>query len=141
MTRSPLPWLGLCLVLLRVPAPARAGEADEAAVRKAVTLYASFDDGVKADVGGGALTLGTRTNHGTEKGQFVFAKGFDANVFRVARGRGVAGGALEAVDVLPRNGRVFFPAKGNLAYKKGGWSGALSFWLDTDPNKLLKTSF
>ena len=26
--------------------------------------------------------------------------------------------------MLPRNGRIFFPAKGNLAYKKGGWGGA-----------------
>src|SRR5207237_3596931 len=55
--------------------------------------------------------------------------------------KGVHGGALEAVDVLPRNGRIYFPAKGNLAYKKGGWGGALSVWCNTDPNKLLKTKF
>jgi hypothetical protein len=36
---------------------------------------------------------------------------------------------------------VFFPAKGNLAYKQGGWGGAVSVWLNTDPNKLLKTKF
>jgi hypothetical protein len=42
---------------------------------------------------------------------------------------------------LPRNGRIFFPAKGNIAFKPGGWSGAVSFWLNTDPNKLLKTRF
>src|SRR5262249_30277665 len=36
---------------------------------------------------------------------------------------------------------IFFPAKGNLAYKKGGWGGAVSVWCQTDPNKLLKTKF
>jgi hypothetical protein len=116
---------------------------DEAALRKAVTLYASFDEEVKADVGGGALTFSTRSNHPAEaeKGKFVFAKGFPAKAFRIAKGRGVHGGALECLAVLPRNGRVFFPAKGNLAYRKGGWGGAVSVWLKTNPDKLLKTPF
>ena len=43
--------------------------------------------------------------------------------------------------MLPRNGRIFFPAKGNLAFKKGGWGGAVSLWINTDPNTLLKTKF
>ena len=43
--------------------------------------------------------------------------------------------------VLPRNGRIFFPGKGNLAYQPGGWGGAVSVWIDTDPNVLLKTRF
>jgi hypothetical protein len=112
-----------------------------AALRKAVTFYASFDEAPRGDFGAGGLELGTRTNSTREKGKFVFAKGYDANVFKVARGKGVAGGALECTDVLPNNGRVFFPAKGNLAYKKGGWGGAVSVWVNTDPNKLLKTTF
>src|SRR5262249_26993368 len=68
-------------------------------------------------------------------------KGFDGKVFRIAKGKGIHGGALEATDVLPRNGRIFFPAKGNLAFKKGGWGGAVSVWVNTDPDKLLKTPF
>ncbi|MCI0457900.1 MAG: SUMF1/EgtB/PvdO family nonheme iron enzyme [Gemmataceae bacterium] len=148
--RSPTRQQGSCLVpCLRVglvcavlwpTLSARAQDADEAALRKAVTLYASFDESVRADVGGGQLTLDTRFNHETEKGKFVFKKGFNADIFRIARG-GVSGGALEATDVLPRNGRIFFPAKGNLAFKKGGWGGTVSFWINTDPDKLLKTSF
>src|SRR5262249_15135506 len=47
----------------------------------------------------------------------------------------------ECSDILPRNGRLFFPARGNLAFRKGGWGGALSFWLNTDPNSRLKTPF
>jgi hypothetical protein len=114
--------------------------ADEASLRKAVTFYASFDESLTPDVGHGVL--GTRKNHETEVGKFVFEKGYDSSVFRVAKGKGIAGGGcLEAVDVLPRNGRVFFPVAGNLPFKKGGWSGALSVWVNTDPNTLLKTKF
>src|SRR6476660_8956261 len=90
--------------------PARADEND---VRKAVTFYASFDEAVKGDFGGGELNPGTRFPHPTEKGQFVFEKGVDTTVLKIARGKGVAGGALEATDVLPKNGRAFFPVKGN----------------------------
>ena len=45
------------------------------------------------------------------------------------------------VDVLPRRGRIFFPARGNLAYASGDFSGAVSFWMNTDPNRSLKTPF
>src|SRR4051812_8340211 len=108
--------------------------ADDAALLRAVTFYAGFDEAVAADRGGGALTPDTRFNHPTTAGQFVVEKGVDAKVFRIAKGKGVAGGALEVVDVLPRNGRIFFPVKGNLAYRKGGWGGALSVWCNTDPD-------
>src|SRR5439155_250054 len=62
-------------------------------------------------------------------------------VFTIAKDGGIHGGALEVKDVLPRNGRIFIPAKGNLAFKKGGWGGAVSFWMKTDPETLLKTKF
>src|SRR5437879_9177041 len=125
---------------LPLAAPAGDKKADSLLL-KAVTFYASFDDGPKGDFGGGDLTLSTRFNHPTEKGKFVFEKGFDSKVFRIARGKGVHGGALEVVDVLPRNGRIFFPAKGNLAYKPDGWGGSVSLWINTDPDKLFKTKF
>jgi formylglycine-generating enzyme required for sulfatase activity len=130
---------GVALIALSLFASV--SHADDAAIRKAVTFYASFDESPKADVGGGELTLRTRFNDEKEKGKFVFENKFDDKVFRVAKGKGVAGGALEATDVLPRNGRVFYPLKGNIAFKKDGWDGALSCWINTDPNKLLKTKF
>jgi hypothetical protein len=108
---------------------------------KAVTFYASFDTAVRGDFGGGELTLSTRSNHKTEKGAFVFEKGFPEKAFRIAPGKGISAGALEAVDVLPDNGRIFFPAQGNIGYKKGGWSGTLSMWVNHDPDTQLKTSF
>jgi hypothetical protein len=108
---------------------------------KALTLYASFDEQVAADFGGGALSLSTRFNHPTEKGKFTYEPGFSSKAFRIAKGQGIHGGALEAADVLPNNGRIFFPAKGNIAFKKGGWGGAVSVWIKTDADKLLKTPF
>jgi hypothetical protein len=133
----------LLTILGIIPATGEDKAAEDAAsaLRKAATFYASFDEEVRADFGAGELTPGTRYNHETEKGKYVFEKGIDAKVFRIAKDKGVHGGALEATDVLPRNGRIYFPAKGNLAFKKGGWGGALSVWCNTDPNKLLKTKF
>jgi hypothetical protein len=131
----------LSLALLNL-SPAIGAEVDETALRKAATLYASFDETVIADSGSGSgLSLSTRSNDPQKKGQFLFEKGFNAKVFRIARDKGVHGGALEVVDALPDNGRVFFPLKGNLAYRKGGWGGAMSCWINTDPEKLLKTKF
>src|SRR5262249_56248400 len=82
MRRTARTFLGLLAVLACPPALAPAADADPAAVRKAVSFYASFDDQVAGDLGGGGLALSTRTNHPTEKGQFVFEKGFDPKVFR-----------------------------------------------------------
>lgn len=134
-----LPRLGLALVATGLFLAT--GRADEASVRKAVTFYASFDESLKGDVGGGDLNPGTRFSHPTEKGQFVFEKGVDTTVLKVAKGKGVAGGALEATDVLPKNGWLYFPVKGNLAFKKDGWSGSVSVWCNTDPNRLIKAKF
>ena len=109
-------------------------------MRNAVTFYASFDEGLTPDIGAGPIK--TRFNHETEAGKFVFEDGFDKNIFKIARGKGVAGGGcLEVTDVPPRNGRIFYPVKGNLAFKKGGWGGACSMWINTDPNTLFKLKF
>ena len=71
--------------------------------------------------------------------RIFYEKGFDDKVFRTAKGKGKvkSGWALGVVDVLPRNGRIFFPAKGNIAYNPRGWGGAVSVWINTDPAKLL----
>ncbi|MBI2803838.1 MAG: hypothetical protein HYX68_02510 [Planctomycetes bacterium] len=129
----------LAMLGLGIFAVGARGQEKGAALKKAVLFYASFDEKLTPDIGAG--TLATRFNHEKEAGKFVFAEGFDKKKFRVAKKKGIAGGCLEAVDVLPRNGRIFYPVKGNLAFKKGGWGGAMSMWINTDPNKLLKTTF
>ncbi len=132
--------LGLVAAGWGLPADAQTPEGRKA-VLDSVVFYASFDEAVTADFGMGSPEVRTRFNHPSEKGRFVFEDGFDRNVFRIAAGRGVRGGALEALDVLPDNGRIFFPAKGNLPYRASGWEGAVSVWLKIDPNAMLKTRF
>src|SRR5260370_1151484 len=86
---------GFLLFAMGLGANAAGGESGD--LRKAVTLYASFDDEVRGDVGAGDLGLSTRTGD-PKKGPFVFTKGFDKNVFRIAKGKGVHGGALEVIN-------------------------------------------
>lgn len=129
--------IGLVLVLTYA-ASAVGADAD---IRKAVTFYASFDEDVKGDIGGGQLAFDTRVTNPKEKGKFTVEKGFSDKAFKVAKNKGISGGALEAVDVLPNNSRIFVPVKGNLGYKPGGWSGSVSMWCKSDPDKMLKTGF
>jgi concanavalin A-like lectin/glucanase superfamily protein len=120
------------------PATALGGEAS---IRQAVLLYASFDEAVRADFGNGGRDFATRTGTPNDPNTYLFKKGFDATLFRSAPGKGAHGGALEVVDVLPNNGRIFLPVRGHLDFKKGGWGGAVSVWINTDPNEKLKTPF
>lgn len=132
----------LLAVALFNPNGSRAAEADETALRKAVALYASFDEAVRLDFGQGEPIPGTRSVDPDDKKKFVFENGFDAKLFRTLPGKGIAGGCLEAGPLPPRNGRLFFSAKGNVAYRKdAGWGGAFSVWVNTDPDQLLKTPF
>src|SRR5262245_45762840 len=119
------------LVLFAV-APTDAG--DPSALKKAVTFYASFDENLLPDVGVGPIM--TRFGDPTKPAQLTFEPGFNKDIYKIAKGKGVAGGCLEATDVLPNRGRFFYPVKGNLAYKKGGWSGACSMWINMDPAAL-----
>lgn len=111
------------------------------ALPDAVTLYASFDESPAADFGGGELSLSTRSGKLSEPARFVFQQRFDPSIYRIAPGKGIHGGALECLDVLPESGRIYYPARGNLAYRPGGWDGALSLWINTDPDTMLKTPF
>ena len=114
---------------------------DEEALWQAVTLYASFDDSIAADLAGGEQGVQTRADNPGAQGTYDISAGFPENAFRIASGAGVSEGALQAIDVLPNRGRLFFPAAGNIGYRSEGWSGSVSFWLRTNPDKLLKTRF
>lgn len=120
-----------------------AADVDEDALKKAVTFYASFDEAVKADYGGGERSVYTGSRPEPGKPKPEPKKGVDEKVFTIAPKKGVAGGCLEVVDVLPNNGRLFFKAKGNIAFKKGegGWGGAMSMWINFDPDTMLKSKF
>lgn len=139
--RSLLRSIPAALVFVSIAETAISADADEPALKKAVTFYASFDDAVKADVGGGVLALFTGVRPEPGKPKPEPKPGADEKVFTIAKTKGIAGGCLEVNDVLPNNGRIFFPAKGNIAFKKGGWGGAVSVWINFDPDKMLKTKF
>ncbi len=133
-----------CLLVLAnsfVTRDACVGAESNDALLEAVGFYASFDEEVRGDFGAGNLLPQTRFDHPEQKGEFIFEKGYRSETFRINRDKGLRGGALEVLDVLPRRGRLSFPAKGNLAYESAGWGGAASFWLNTDPDTLLKTPF
>src|ERR1043166_4949001 len=129
--------MGMIMFAAALSGATTGGEDD---LRKAVMLYASFDDAVQADFARGKSDIGTRS--GTPKGgQFTFAQGYSKDIFRIAKGKGIAGGCLEVTDILPDSGRIFFPMKDNIAFKKGGWGGAVSCWINTDPNTMFKGPF
>jgi len=107
----------------------------------AVTFYASFDESVAADFSSGPAEVRTRYGALNNPDGFRYQDGYPQNAYRIAPSGGVNGGALEALDVLPENGRMFFPAAGNLPYDRDGWSGSVSFWIKTNPDTMLKTSF
>jgi hypothetical protein len=125
------------LTMLLAVAPTDAG--DFASLKKAITFYASYNDTLMPDVGSGPIK--TRSGEPTSPTKFTYADGYDKSMFKIAKSKGIAGGCLEVTDVPPRNGRIFYQAKGNLAYKKGGWSGSMSMWINTDPNTLFKLKF
>lgn len=125
------------LFLLVLSAPVHA---DEEAIRKAVAVYASFDERVEADFGGGDLKFWTRTGD-LKGGKFQHERGIDTDICKINKNKGVHGGCLETAEVLPSNGRIYLPAKGNIGFGKNGWAGAVSVWINTDPNQSLTTRF
>jgi hypothetical protein len=112
---------------------------DVSTLKKALTFYASFDASLSPDVGVGPIK--TRFGDPNDPAKQTFEDGYNKDIYRIAKGKGIAGGCLEAIDVLPNRGRFFYPVKGNLAFKKGGWSGACSMWINTDPDMLFKLTF
>jgi len=110
-------------------------------MRDSLIFYASFDETLDADLALGQGSLRTRFGALNDPDGFRFEDGYPQGVFRVAPGQGVHAGALQALDVLPDNGRIFFPAQSNLPYDPRGWSGTVSFWIKTNPDTMLKTPF
>jgi len=126
------------IAILFASSPTEAGGASP--LKKALTFYASFDETLTPDVGVGPIK--TRFGDPNDPAKQTFEDGYNKDIYRIAKGKGVAGGGcLEAIDVLPNRGRFFYPVKGNLAFKKGGWSGACSMWINTDPDTLFKLTF
>ena len=105
----------------------------------AVTFHASFDQAIRADRGRSIVR--TRSGRPGHPEEWEFRDGYDESLYRVIPDGGISGGALEALAAPENFARFFFPAEGNLAYRRGGWEGSVSFWLKTDPNTLIRAPF
>lgn len=116
-------------------------KSDVAKIRDAITLYASFDERVAADFGGGQLDPRTRSDDPDAKGKYIMHHGYPKSAFAIDPRGGISGGALRATDVLPNRGRLYYPAAKNIGYRSDGWSGSASFWLKMNPDTMLKTPF
>ncbi|MFT5411081.1 MAG: hypothetical protein ACI9NC_003815, partial [Verrucomicrobiales bacterium] len=102
--------------------------AGDAEIKAALTLHASFDNGVDADFAKGDKKLYTwidRQKNVAKAGLHTEGKS------GVAKGAGKFGSALEfkASDAA----WIFYQAKENLAYKNKNWTGSVSLWLKCDP--------
>ncbi|WP_396590123.1 LamG-like jellyroll fold domain-containing protein [Allomuricauda sp. R78024] len=99
-------------------------------------FYASFDNGTSADVAVGdkdIYTADLRKNIENAKPGLL-----NPDVV-IAKGKGLSGDALD----FKKKSRMttFFKAHKNMGYSKENWSGAVSFWLQLDPEKDLEPGY
>ena len=113
----------LCLLALGSVA-----HADDASLKSALTLHASFDKGLDADFAKGDPKLYTWV----DRARKTAVAGLQTEGKSVlAKGAGRFGDALEfkAGDAP----WIFYHAQNNLAYQEKNWSGSVSLWLKCDP--------
>lgn len=100
------------------------------AIRKSLTLSASFDESPHADFAKGDKQLYSATSAQRKEAQ----PGLPAGEIELAKGQGRNGGT--ALRFVKKSGKViFYKAAGNVAYRPENWSGTVSFWLSLDPQK------
>ena len=106
-------------------------------LKTALTLYASFDNGVDAD-----FALGDKKLYTTASRQHIqdsTQAGLHKDGVSLAEGQGLFGTALQYTDKT--KGSIFYPSPNNIAYSQENWSGAISFWLNLDPATDLKPGY
>lgn len=134
---SRLTLLSLLLVLILTGACTPASSQVESTLKDAITFYASFDEGFKADyaVGDPELYTAPAWNMDTT---ITLIDGEEGLVTRLSEG-GKSGGALRfSTDWNPV---VFFKAKDNVAYDEADWAGSFSFWLRINPEEGLEQGY
>ena len=101
-----------------------------AAIRQSLTLSATFDSGADADFAKGDKRIHIASSAARKDGK----SGLLAGEFELAKGRGRLGG--DALSFVKKSDKViYYKAAGNIDYRKGDWSGTVSFWLNLDPQK------
>ena len=106
-------------------------------IRDALTLYASFDGALDADLAAGDKVLYGRSGKGKEQ---VTAPGLPkTGVIQIAKGEGRFGDALRFTK--KSDSVVFFKGTKNFDYQRTNWNGSVSFWLKLDPDKDLEPGY
>jgi len=97
-------------------------------LKKALTLYASFDNGVDADFAAGDDKLYTVPNRKARDSAQV---GLHKPDISIAKNQGLHGDGLLFTE--RSKGNIYYPSLNNIAYSESDWNGAVSFWLNLDP--------
>jgi hypothetical protein len=105
-------------------------------IKQALIFHSSFDLTTEADYSFGESGLYTRTALDNPA-----VEGFDTEIIKIEQDAGKFGGALRKISVLPDGHRVFYPARDNVAYSDNTWGGAVSYWLNLDPNADLPRNY
>lgn len=105
-------------------------------LKEALTLYASFDNGVDADFALGDARMYTVPNRrARDSAQAGLHK---PDISRQA-GKGKYGYGLQFTE--RSRGNIYYPSEKNIAYSADNWSGAISFWLSLDPETDLEPGY
>lgn len=99
-------------------------------VASALTLHASFDSTPDADFALGDKRIYTAP---TYKNLDAAQAGLHNPDVSVVPGKGRYGAALEFKT--KNTTAIFYQADKNVAYRQGGWSGTVSFWLNLNPDE------
>jgi hypothetical protein len=107
-----------------------------AALREALTFFASFDDGFDA-----AFAKGDRRIYSAPSYRELDERspGYWGDEIDIAHGEGLHGHALRFKTKNVK--ALFYTADQNVAYSPEGWSGTVSFWLSLDPAADLEPGF
>lgn len=130
----------LALYPLAVPFTSSLQAADKASLKPlqdALTLHASFDQGINADYAKGDSRLYSCLRPGNQS-EARPGLNTDGKTQRIATG-GLAGGTLK---FNARNATwIFFPGESNVSFSKSNWNGTLSVWLRLDPEEDLDPGY
>ena len=106
------------------------------ALKKALTFYASFDTSVDADFALGDARMYTVPNRKARDSAHV---GLHKPDITREDGKGKYGGGLVFTERSP--GYIYYPSEKNITYSTESWSGAISFWLQLDPETDLEPGY
>ncbi|TPN88885.1 LamG-like jellyroll fold domain-containing protein [Aquimarina algicola] len=111
-------------------------KSDYTALKNALTFYASFDNDVEANFALGDKQMYTVPSRKAKDSAKV---GLHKPDISIAKGKGKYGDGLLFTE--RSKGNIYYPSKGNIAYSKENWSGAVSFWLQLDPGTDLEPGY